>query len=73
MNTAAYAYKFFFGSGILLIAIAALQMLLRPRAKGRAFALSLLDATTIRAILFVTMGIFSILVGMGVIPLTGGR
>ena len=73
MNVAAYAFKFFIFSGVLLIAIAVLQILLLLRERGWASAARLLDATTIRAILFVTMGIFAILVGAGVIPLTPGR
>jgi hypothetical protein len=73
MNIAAYAYKFFIFSGVLLIAIAVLQIFLLLRERGRASAARLLDATTIRAILFVTMGVFAILVGAGVIPLTPGR
>ena len=73
MNIAAYEYKFFIFSGALLIAIAVLQVLIRPRPKNKATGLQFLDATTIRAVLFVTFGIFAILVATGTIPIAGGR
>jgi hypothetical protein len=69
MNIAAYAYKFFVFSGALLIAIAVLQILLLLRERDRAAAARLFAATTVRAVLFLTMGVLSILVGAGVIPI----
>ena len=73
MNIAAYAHKFFIFSGILLIAIAAFQLLTRPRAKEGKRAVPRLDAATIRALVFVTVGVLTLLVGAGVIPMTPGR
>jgi hypothetical protein len=73
MNIAAYAQKFFIFSGILLITIAVFQLLTRPRAKDGGRALLRLDATTIRALLFVTVGVLTLLAGAGVIPMTPGR
>jgi hypothetical protein len=71
-NLAAFGYKFFLIGGAILIATAILQVLIRPRPKDRASAARLLDATTIKAVLFVTVGILAILVGIGIIPI-GGR
>jgi len=73
MNIAAYGQKFFLFGGVLLIAVAAVQLLSRPRDRGRFSAARLLDPTTIRAILFVTVGVLAILAGAGVIPIRGGR
>jgi hypothetical protein len=71
MNIAAYGHKFFLFGGAILIAVAALQMLTRPRGKDRASGVRLLDATTIRAIFFATVGILALLAGAGVIPIAG--
>jgi hypothetical protein len=73
MNIAAYGHKFFLVGGAILIVVAVLQVVTRPRQKDRALAMRLLDATTIRALLFVTVGILTILVGTGTIPMAGGR
>jgi hypothetical protein len=73
MNIVAYGQKFFLFGGALLIAVAAVQVLGRPRGGGKASVTRLLDATTIRAILFVTVGVLAILAGAGVIPIGGGR
>jgi hypothetical protein len=73
MNLMAHARTFFLISGILLIVVAVLQMLNRPRMKERASAMSLLDATTLRAFVFVVFGVMTILVGAGVIPIGPGR
>jgi hypothetical protein len=72
-NLAAYGQKFFLFGGAILIATAILQILIRPRAKDRPRISRLLDATTIKAFFFVTVGILAILVGMGTISMTGGR
>jgi hypothetical protein len=72
-NITAFGHKFFIFGGIVLIAVAVAQVLARPRGKGRVSALGLLDATALRAILFVAMGILAILAGAGVIPMGGGR
>jgi uncharacterized membrane protein YfcA len=73
MNIVAYAHKFFIFSGILLISIAVFQVLTRPRAEDGRRAMLRLDATTVRAILFVTVGMLTLLAGAGVIPMTPGR
>ena len=73
MNIAAYGHKFFLIGGAILIATAALQVLIRPRTKDKAPGLRLLDATTIKAVLFVSVGVLAILVGTGTIPINGGR
>ena len=53
--------------------IAVVQLLTRPKKRERARAMPLLDATTIRAIFFALMGLLAFLVGIGVIPMGGGR
>jgi len=73
MNIAAYGHKFFIFCGALLIAVAILQVLIRPRPKNRASGLRFIDATTIKAVLFITIGILAILVGTGIIPMPSGR
>jgi hypothetical protein len=72
-NLAAYGHKFFLFGGAILIATAILQILIRPRSKDRTRAARLLDATTIKAALFVAVGILAILVGTGTIPIASGR
>jgi hypothetical protein len=72
MNISAYGHKFFIFGGALLIGIALVQVLTRPRKGKRAGAALWLDATTIRAIFFATMGLLAFLVGIGVIPIGGG-
>jgi len=73
MNIAAYGHKFFLIGGAILIATAILQVLIRPRPKDRAPGLRLLEVTTIKAFLFVSVGVLAILVGAGVIQIAGGR
>ena len=73
MNITSFGHKFFIFSGILLIAIAGVQVLSRPRSKGGTWAGLRLDATTIQAIFFVAFGVFALLAGTGVIPMTPGQ
>ncbi|HEY5282310.1 MAG TPA: hypothetical protein VIM14_05925 [Polyangia bacterium] len=73
MNIAAYGHKFFLFGGAILIAVAGLQLLARPRPKGKMSPARLLDGTTIKAFFFVVIGILAILVGTGTIPMTVGR
>jgi hypothetical protein len=73
MNMLAHARTFFVISGILLITIAVFQMLTRPRRKDGGRAIFCLDVTTMRALLFVTFGVLTLLAGAGVISLTPGR
>jgi hypothetical protein len=73
MNIVAYGHKFFLIGGAILIATAVLQFLIRPRPKDKGRALRLPDATMIKVVLFVAVGILAILVGTGTIPISGGR
>jgi hypothetical protein len=73
MNIAAYGHKFFLIGGAILIATAVLQVMIRPRPKAQSPGLRLLDATTLKAVLFVSVGVLAILVGTGTIPISGGR
>jgi hypothetical protein len=73
MNIVAHAHKFFVFGGILLIAIAAIQLLSRPRSQGRGKATSPLSPTMIRAVFFLIMGLMAILAGAGVIPMPGAK
>ena len=73
MNIAAYGHKFFLIGGAILIATAVLQVLIRPRPQNKTPGVRLLDATTIKAVLFVSVGVLAILVGTGTIPISGGR
>jgi hypothetical protein len=71
MNIAVFGQKFFIFSGFLLLGVAAVQLLSRPR--GKAKLAGWLDARTLRAIFFGVMGILTLLAGVGVIPLPGAR
>jgi len=73
MNIAAYGHKFFLIGGAILIATAGVQYLIRPRPKDNARGMRPFDATTIKVVLFVTVGILAILVGTGTIPMAGGH
>lgn len=71
MNLISYGQKFFIFGGAILIATAALQVLLRPKNKER--NVPLFDASNLRVVLFVSVGVLAILVGAGVIPMPSGR
>ena len=73
MNIAAYGHKFFLIGGAILIATAVVQFLIRPRPREKTRTVRLLDATTIKVVLFVLVGILAILVGTGTIPISTGR
>ncbi len=72
-NLAAYAQKFFIFGGFLLVAIAVIQMLSRPREKDARRAGLGFGPATVRMILFLTVGVLAVLVGFGVIPMAGPR
>ena len=72
-NMAAFGHKFFLFGGAILIAVAVLQILTRPRARDGTGGRRPVDATTVRVVLFVTVGVLALLVGVGVIPLGHGR
>jgi hypothetical protein len=72
-NLAAYAQKFFIFGGFLLIAIAVIQALSRPRQRGEGRVPLRFEAAIVRMILFLTVGVLAVLVGFGVISMTGPR
>ena len=73
MNLSSYVHKFFIFAGLLLVAIAAVHILTRRREKpGRPGRLPL-DATTVRAFVFLVVGILVTLAGFGILPLPGDR
>jgi hypothetical protein len=69
MNIVAVAHRFFLFGGAILIVIALVQLRLRRRAPDRMAKPGLVDATMVRAVLFVAVGILTILIGAGVIPM----
>ena len=71
MNIVANAHKFFVFGGILLLAIAAIQLLSRPRGKDK--TQTPLNPTMIRAVFFLVMGLLALLAGAGVIPMPGDK
>lgn len=73
IDLAAYAQKFFIFGGFLLIVIAVVQLLTRPREKGARRPTFRLDATTIRTMMYFTAGVLAVLIGFGVIPMAGPR
>jgi hypothetical protein len=73
MNIASYARTFFLFGGALLIAIAVLQMLLRPRPRGNKGSSPALGPIIVRATFFALVGVAAILVGVGAIPFGPGR
>jgi hypothetical protein len=70
MNISAYGHKFFIFAGVLLVGIAAVQVLSRRRETRGRFSL---DATTVQAVIFVTVGLLAVLAGVGVLPMPGDR
>ena len=73
MNVVPHAHTFFVFGGILLLAIAAIQLLSRPRGRDRGKAQGPLSPTTIRAVFFIVMGLLALLAGVGIIPMPGGK
>jgi hypothetical protein len=70
MNPAvAFMPKFFLISGAILVLAGVAQVLVRPRKPDETSATKLVNPATIKAVLFVTVGILGVLVGLGVIPL----
>ncbi len=60
---------FFLLSGIILIVSGVLQALVRPRVQGETTLARVLSRSTLRALVFVTVGVVGILVGVGVLQL----
>ena len=71
MNLLAHAKGFFVFSGLLLFGIGALQLLSRLRRSERAKGGIPLDATTIRALFFLLVGLVVLLMGADVLPMPG--
>jgi hypothetical protein len=67
MNIIAVAHAFFSFSGAVLILIALLQLWLRRTARDRPFGK--FDLAVVRIVLFAAVGVFAVLVGVGVIPM----
>jgi hypothetical protein len=73
MNITSFAHKFFIFGGLLLLAIAAIQLLSRRRNGEGSRGVPRFDANTVRAVLFITVGILALLAGAGVIPMGPGH
>jgi hypothetical protein len=76
MNPAlAFMPKFFVISGAVLVISGIAQVFVRPRKPSETFKERLLNASMIRASVFVPVGILGILLGMGILPMPhfGGR
>jgi hypothetical protein len=54
--------------GVVLIAAGVLQLFLRPPRGERRRGVGV-DGTVVRMVMFVTVGVLAVLVGLGVIPL----
>jgi hypothetical protein len=72
MNTPQFNLKFFIVGGAILIISGVAQVLVRPRKTSESPAMRYLNGSVVRAVLFVTVGVLAIMVGMGAIPI-GGR
>jgi hypothetical protein len=61
--------KFFVISGVVLIVSGVAQVFVRPRKVGESAAQKVLNASVLRAVVFVTCGLLGVLLGLGVIPM----
>lgn len=61
--------KFFLVSGIILIVSGVLQAWVRPPRAGESRTARFASRATLRALVFVTVGVVGILVGVGVLQL----
>jgi hypothetical protein len=61
--------KFFVICGIILAATGIAQALIRPRKANETMGQRIVNGTTVKAALFVTIGILGVLLGLGVVPL----
>lgn len=57
--------------GILLIVTGVLQAFVRPPAEGEGKLARVLNRASLRAVVFVLVGVLAVLVGTGVIPVGG--
>ena len=73
MNLLAHAKGFFVFSGLLLLGIGTAQLLMRPRKSERPRGVIPINATTIRAVFFLVVGLVVLLMGANVLPMPGSR
>jgi hypothetical protein len=69
MNPAQTGLKFFVLSGAILIVSGVAQALARPRGARESGIQRYLNGATVRAMVFVTVGVLAIMVGFGAIPI----
>jgi hypothetical protein len=69
MNTPSFSLKFFVIGGAILILSGLAQALVRPRNPKESPAMRYLNGSVVRAVLFVTVGVLAIMVGIGTIPI----
>jgi len=69
MNPERFGLKFFVIGGAILILSGVAQALVRPRKVNERGLQRYLNASTIRAVMFVTVGVLAIMVGLGAIPM----
>jgi hypothetical protein len=69
MNPAQAGLKFFVVGGVILIVSGVGQVLTRSRGARESGMQRYLNAATVRAAVFVTVGVLGIMVGLGVIPI----
>lgn len=65
----AFLPKFFVISGAILIISGIAQVFVRPRKPGESAAQKVINASVLRAVVFVTCGLLGVLIGLGVIPM----
>ena len=74
MNSAlAFMPKFFVISGVVLIISGIAQVFVRPRKPKESAAQKLLNGAVLRAMMFATVGVLAVLLGLGVIPMARFR
>jgi hypothetical protein len=69
MNPAQAGLKFFVLSGAILILAGVAQALARPPKARERRVQRYFNGATVRALVFVTVGVLAIMVGLGVIPI----
>lgn len=65
--------KFFLMGGVVLIVSGLLQLLVRPRNPKEKGLARLINASTVRLVMFVSVGVLAVLVGGGYVPLASLR
>jgi hypothetical protein len=65
-----FGLKFFLFGGAVLLVVAALELLVRPRDPRQVGMQRYLNMGMVRTALFVIVGVLAILVGVGVVPIT---